>query len=69
MALSTDIEFRGAKREVEFEHEGDGVISWWFTYDGGENGQGGATDAEHDAIYQQLWAYYDDWCRGQWEDE
>lgn len=65
MTLSTDIDFRGAKREVEFEHEGDGVIIWWFTVDGGPDGQGGATEAEQDAIYQQLWAYLEDWWAGQ----
>jgi len=63
--LGTEVDFRGAKREVEFEYEGDGIIIWWFTYDGGDSGQSDATEAEHSDIYQQLWAYLEDWWAGQ----
>lgn len=61
--LETEVDFRGGKRAVEFEHEGDGVIMWCFE---GENICGGAdaTQAEQDAVYEQLWAYLVDWWAG-----
>jgi len=60
MTHETNVDFRGEKRAVEFEHEGDDVIVWSFV---GENVCGGidTTQAEQDAVYEQLWAYLEDW--------
>jgi len=65
---STELTFRDKQRDVEFEYEGDGVIVWWFTYDGGADGMDGATDAEQQSVYDVLWAYLEDWWRGCAED-
>jgi hypothetical protein len=58
----TQIPFRGTQRTVEFEHEGDEVIIWWFP-DDTENAdkQGGATTEEQNDIHERLWAYLLDW--------
>lgn len=64
MTHDTEVDFRGEKRTVEFEYEGDGVISWWFeneTVCGGI----GTTDAEQSDVYEQLWAYMLDWWANQ----
>jgi hypothetical protein len=58
-AYETQVDFRGGKREVEFEHEG-GVIVWNFVGEAVCLGAD-ATPAEQDAVYQQLWAYLEDW--------
>lgn len=64
----TEVDFRGGKREVEFEYEGDGVIVWNFV---GEDTCGGidTTDVEQQAIYDQLWAYLEDWWAPRPEDD
>lgn len=61
MMLETEIQFRGETREVQFEHEGDGVILWSFPGDTHDDGMGGATDAEQQEIYETLWAWLLDW--------
>jgi hypothetical protein len=60
----TEVSFRGGKREVTFEYEGDGVIVWAFA---DEQVCGGvdATQAEQDDVYAQLWTYLEDWWAGQ----
>lgn len=60
MIHGTEIAFRGNQREVEFEHEGDGVIVWWFP-DEGICGGADTSDSEQDAVYQQLWTYLSDY--------
>jgi hypothetical protein len=64
MMHELEIDFRGEKRNVQFEHEGDGVILWTFE---GENVCSGVdtTQREQDDIYEQLWAYLLDY----WVDE
>lgn len=59
----TEVDFRGGKRAVEFKYEGDGIIVWCFE---GEDTCGGvdATQAEQDAVHEQLWEYLCDWWRG-----
>jgi hypothetical protein len=56
MMHETEVDFRGGKREVEFEYEGDGVIIWSFV---GEDVCLGAdaTQAEQESIHEQLWLY------------
>jgi hypothetical protein len=65
---STEIEFRGEKRTVEFEHEGDRVILWWFEHETVLFGIG-TTQAEQDAIYEILWAYLEDYWAPTPEDD
>ncbi|GEM_PF-3801561 len=55
----TEVEFRGGKREVEFEYEGDGVIVWSFADEAVCLGID-TTEAEQQAVYQQLWDYLED---------
>ena len=65
MTHETDIIFRGMERTVEFEHEGDGVILWWFPDDKDHaDSQGGASRLEQDSIYEELWAYLLDFWAG-----
>lgn len=66
MIHEIEVDFRGGKREVEFEYEGDGVIVWNFKGDDVCFGAD-ATEAERDAVYQQLWACLVDWWA--WEPE
>lgn len=65
---SAEVSFRGVSREAEFEYEGDGIIVWSFV---GENVCGGidTTQAEQDAVYEQLWAWLEDWWAPRPEDD
>ena len=65
---NAEVSFRGERREAEFEYEGDGVIVWGFV---GEDVCGGAdaTQAEQDAVYEQLWAWLEDWWAPRPEDD
>jgi hypothetical protein len=65
---STEVDFRGEKRTVEFEHEGDGVILWWFETETILFGIG-TTQAEQDDIYAVLWAYLEDYHAPRPEDD
>jgi hypothetical protein len=65
---STEIDFRGAKRTVEFEYEGDGVILWWFDTETILFGID-TTQAEQDAIYESLWTYLTDYWAPSPEDD
>lgn len=56
---ATEIDFRGAKREVEFDYEGDGIIVWWFIDEGVCSGAN-TTEAEQAEVYQKLWDYLED---------
>ena len=60
MQHETEVDFRGGKREVQFEYEGDGVIVWNFI---DENVCLGVdtTSREQDDVYEQLWNYLLDW--------
>ncbi|MES3152930.1 hypothetical protein [Sphingomonas faeni] len=64
----TEVDFRGAKRDVEFEYEGDGIIVWWFQ---GENECCGigTTQAEQDAVHDQLRDALEDWWSMRPEDD
>ena len=63
----TEVKFRGEKRVVFYEHEGDHVIIWWFPGDEATNGPPDATPDEQSAIYEQLWAKLESWWS--WEPE
>lgn len=56
----TEVEYRGEKRTVFFDHEGDHVIVWCFPGEDTCQGPADATEDEKTAIYQALWAYLED---------
>lgn len=60
MTHETEVDFRGGKREVSFYHEGDDVIVWSFADENVCSGLD-TTQAEQDAVYEQLWAWFKDW--------
>lgn len=55
----TEVDFRGGKRLVNFEYEGDGAIVWCFDGESTCLGED-TTEAEQQAVYEQLWAYLED---------
>lgn len=65
---SAEVSFRGGSRDVGFEYEGDGIIVWSFV---GENVCSGidTTQAEQDAVYEQLWVWLEDWWAPRPEDD
>lgn len=67
MNHETEVKFRGQMRKVDFEYEGDGVIVWCLEGETVCNGED-ATEAEQQEIYEQLWAYLEDWWAPRPED-
>lgn len=64
----TEVDFRGGKRAIQFDYEGDGVIVWCLEGENTCNGED-ATAAEQQAVYDQLWAYLEDWWAQRPEDD
>jgi len=56
----TLVNYRGEKRVVFYEHEGDHVLIWWFPGEASTHGPADATEAEKNEIYARLWAEMED---------
>lgn len=65
----TEVDYRGDKRTVFFDYEGDGIIVWCFPGEDTCGGPQGSTDSETADIYQALWAYLEDWWAPRPEDD
>ena len=68
---SREVDFRGSKREVEWQYEGDHVIVWAFIGcdECQQTPEGDITQAEIDSVHEQLWAVLEDFWAPSAEDD